>query len=284
MLIDFLHSQIHRRYLQLGFNDGFIECGRFRLHAYERYTDDSIGTLVLIHGLGTSSSTWIRIVPRLDKAWNVLALDLPGFGFSKINSGSLFANLEEMNQSVATLITQKVSHPCALLGHSLGGWLAARYAIVHPETIRLLILVDNAGILCDETLEQGRAFQVESVADLRVLLDKIWRRYPWYFKPFYRAVLKDLRKRRVANFVQSIHAEDFLNDRLNRLTMNVSVVWGKQDGLISLSSAEILKQAIGHAQIHLIDRCGHVPQLERPKEFAEVLRNILRQQTRVATI
>lgn len=279
MLIDFLHNQIHRRYKQLGFSDGFVESGRFTLHSYERYATESIGTLVLIHGLGTSSSTWVRVLPGIDRRWNVIAFDLPGFGFSRINSGAPFATFEELYQSMGTFISQKVITPFVLLGHSLGGWVAAKYAIGHPANINHLVLVDNAGILCDETLEQGRAFQVESVADLRALLNKIWRRYPWYFKPFYRAVLNDLRKRGVADFVRSIRAESFLNDHLAQLRMGVSVVWGTEDRLISPNSVDILKQAIGHARIHLIDRCGHVPQLERPEAFTTVVGEILRQVT-----
>lgn len=278
MLIDLLHRQIRRTLLHLDFKDGLLEYGRFTVHSYERIVAGSPKTLVLIHGLGTSSSTWVRVLPRLDPAWNVLAIDLPGFGFSQIKSGPPFASLEELHQSVKTFITKKVSGPFVLLGHSLGGWLAARFAVEHPENVEHLILVDNAGILCEETLEQGRAFQVDSIADLRALLSKIWMRYPWLFRPFYPAVLKDLKKRHVAAFVQSIHVDDFLNGHLGNLAMKVSIIWGKQDRLISMNAVEILKQSIPHAEVHLVDRCGHVPQLEHPNKFAAILREILRQQ------
>ncbi len=277
MLVDVLHRQIRRRYLRTGFKNGFVECERFSLHFYERSTRESTSTLVLIHGLGTSSSTWVHLIPGLDPRWNVFALDLPGFGFSKINSGSPFARMDELCQSVVTFIETKVPRPFFLLGHSLGGWLAARFAVEHPDNVKHLILVDNAGILCEETLEQGKAFQVESVVDLSKLLNKIWFHYPWYFKPFYRAVLEDLRKRHVADFVRSIQAEDFLNDRLGTLNLKTTIIWGKQDTLISMKSFEILQQLIPRAQVNFIERCGHVPQLEKPKEFVNIIRTILQQ-------
>jgi abhydrolase domain-containing protein 6 len=262
----------------MGFIDGFIESGRFSLHFYERKASGSMNTLILLHGMGTSSSTWVRILPDIDATWNVLALDLPGFGLSSINSGPRFASMDELYRSVVMFFEEKTSRSCLLLGHSLGGWLAARFAAEHPENIKHLILVDNAGILCEETLEQGKAFQVDSIGDLSRLLNKIWFRYPWYFRPFYPAVLNDLQKRNVAEFVRSIHVGDFLNDLLRTLAMNTTVIWGKQDRLISMRAVEILKKSIPRVQVYLIDRCGHVPQLEQPKEFVNIVRKVLQQQ------
>lgn len=204
-----------------------------------------------------------------------MALDLPGFGFSRILHGDSYASIQEMVDTVSAVFALNLAHPVVLVGHSLGGWLAAAFALERPASLRHLVLVDNAGILCDDTGEQGKAFQVETVADLRSLLNRIWMRYPWYFRPFYRAVLRDMKKRRVAEFVRSIQEYDFLNARLGTLKPNVSIVWGKQDRLIGAHTAEIMKQILPHADVLFIDRCGHVPQLEQPKKFAAVLNEIL---------
>jgi len=278
VLIQLLHRQIRRRYHRFGFEDRFLQVGRFTLHSYERYCPDSRGTLVLLHGLGTSSSTWVRILPSLELKSNIVALDLPGFGLSTINAGSRFADIHELQESIVEFIRQRVPGPIILLGHSLGGWLAAKYAVEHAENINHLVLADSAGILCEETMEQGNAFQVESVGDLIRLLDVIWFRYPWYFKPFYPAVLNDMRKRQVAEFVRSIHADDFLNDILGKLTMSVSIIWGKEDKLISMKSVDIMKQSLPNARVYLIDQCGHVPQLEQPKNFAGIIRQALEEE------
>jgi abhydrolase domain-containing protein 6 len=276
--IDLAHKGIRRRYHRAGFASGIVRCGRFSVHYYEHHPPGATMTLVLVHGLGTSSSTWTHVLPKLAGVCNILALDLPGFGFSAINAGSEFAHFRELSDALMAFVRQKTSQPITLLGHSLGGWLAAKLAANNPGLVSHLVLVDNAGILCEDTIEQGKAFQVETVEDLRRLLDLIWFRYPWYFRPFYPAVLSDLRKRNVAEFVRSIHAEDFLNGYLHKLTMTVSIVWGKQDKLISLKSVEIMERSIPHAHVHLLEQCGHVPQLERPKEFVHIVREILQQQ------
>ncbi len=276
--IDFVHQQVRMRYRRAGFASGLFECERFTLRYYERPLPGSSATLVLIHGLGTSSSTWTRVLPELAGICNVLALDLPGFGLSRINTGSEFAVFEELSEALAAFIRQRTTQPILLLGHSLGGWLAAKFAADNPESVRHLLLVNNAGILCEDTVEQGKAFQVESVGDLRRLLDLIWFRYPWYFRPFYHAVLSDLRRRRVAEFVRSIRTENFLNDDLRKLTMDVSIIWGEQDKLISMKSVNIMERSIPRARVYLLKQCGHVPQLECPEEFVYVIREILRRE------
>lgn len=284
MFIDLLHRKIQKRYRQLGFKDGVFKNGRFSLHYYERSNPSGCDTLVLIHGLGTSSSTWVRLLPELDPTWNVLALDLPGFGFSTIDSGRPFAGLQEHVGAVSALIKEKLVRPCILLGHSLGGWIAAKFSVQEPGKVRHLILVDSAGILCDDTIEQGKAFQVNSIRDLKNLLNKVWLHYPWYFQPFYLAVLNDLRRRHVADFVQSIEKDDFLNDHLGQLNTKVTVIWGRQDKLISIKSIEILKRDIPDVEVHLVEQCGHVPQLEGSGEFSNLMRRILEREVSSANI
>jgi abhydrolase domain-containing protein 6 len=276
--IDLVHQQVRRQFHRAGFASGLFECKRFTLHYYERPLPGSPTTLVLLHGLGTSSSTWTRVLPGLAGVCNILALDLPGFGLSRVNNGPGFAVFEELSEAVAAFIRQRTTRPIFLLGHSLGGWLAAKFAADHPESVKHLLLVNNAGILCEDTVGQRTAFQVESVGDMRRLLDLIWFRYPWYFKPFYRAVFSDLRRRSVAEFVGSIRSEDFLNDDLRKLTMDVSIIWGEQDKLISMKSVDIMKRSIPRACVYLLNQCGHVPQLERPDKFVDVIREILRRE------
>ncbi len=275
MLIDLLHKHIQRRYRQLGFEDMYQQWDRFTIHCYQRNVHRAKDTLVLVHGLGTSSSTWVHILPDLAPMWNVLAVDLPGFGFSTIDAGEPLASLPEHVGALAAAVEKTLRHPFLLLGHSLGGWIAGLYAIEHPSRVAHLILADSAGILCDDTVHQAKAFQIDSISDLHRLLDKLWLHYPWYLRLFSPAVLHDMRKRNVRGFIQSIGEDDFLNPHLRELTGKVTVVWGRQDRLISLDSVEVLKKAIPGIEVHFIEDCGHVPQLERPGKFANVLRGIM---------
>jgi abhydrolase domain-containing protein 6 len=279
MVINILHGWIRNKYRRNGFASQKIDIGQCVLHYYERRHSSSSPTIVLLHGLGTSSSTWVNLFPRLNTECNVVALDLPGFGYSQIKDGRPFFLFHELLESLGVFFTNVVQPPFILLGHSLGGWLAAKYAITHPNMVRHLILVDSAGILSGETIRQGEAFQIQTLNDVRKLLDTIWFRYPWYFKPFYPAVRNDLRKRRVSDFVRSIRPEDFVNEDLGKLKMRVSIVWGKEDKLTTSRSLEVLEESISHAAVYRIERCGHVTQLERPNEFIGIVRRLLEDET-----
>jgi pimeloyl-ACP methyl ester carboxylesterase len=118
-------------------------------------------------------------------------------------------------------------------------------------------------------------FTVRSVRDTRRLLNELWFRYPWYFKPFAPGIYEELKERRMGELVASIRPSDALADELSRLTMPVSIIWGEQDAIIPVQCAGMLSSKIPNAIVHIIPRCGHVPQLERPKAFAALVRQVL---------
>ncbi len=281
MFIDLLHQRIRRRYERFGFRSRSLTLDQSSLHYYERPGTDRVRTLILVHGLGTSASTWIHVIPRLDPSWTILAPDLPGFGFSTLPEGKSYFDFDELLRALTIFLDRTARQPFVLLGHSLGGWLAAKYAAHHQQNVRRLILVDNAGILHDQTFELGQAFDLRTLGDVRRLLAKIWVRYPWYFKPFYPAILHDLRKRSVSEFVRSVREENFLNADLRLLRRKLNIVWGRGDRLVTAKSVQMMKTEIPSATVDYIERCGHVPQLENPREFLSVLSNILQQETEV---
>ncbi len=275
MLIDLLHNRVRRRNLRYGYHSRFLNLGTCNLHYYERKGSNPEKTLLLLHGLGTSSSTWVHVLPALGPAWNVLAPDLPGFGFSTLRDPQEFFRLSELVDALAAFVDRTLNTPFVIVGHSLGGWLAAKLAMRRGPLVRRLILVNNAGILHEGILEQANAFDCRTMRDVSRLLNMLWLRYPWYFKAFYPAILHDLRSRHVPEFVRSIQAGDFINAELKNLTMPVSILWGTEDRLFPMTSVEIMKKEVPQAEVILLDKCGHVPQLERPKEFVPALRSIL---------
>jgi pimeloyl-ACP methyl ester carboxylesterase len=214
-------------------------------------------------------------MPELRELGNVSCLDLPGFGFSKITIGDAFFSLQQMDLALEHFIHTSQRLPIILIGHSLGGWIAARYAVKHPDSVSHLILINNAGIRYDGFEQQADTFTLKSVDDVRRLLQQMWFHYPWYFKPFASSIYHTLSKKQVSRFVQAIREEDLLNQSFISLKMPLDVIWGKEDGLISRKSVDIMKQFVPHLNEHFISRCGHVPQLERPRELASILKTIL---------
>ena len=253
----------------------FVDLDSCHLHYYEYEHRSPKRTIVLLHGLGTSSSTWLNIFPYLLSNYRVIAVDLPGFGFSTIQNGKEFFTLRDHDEAIRSFVKQVPLPAFVLIGHSFGGWLAARFAAANSECVEQLVLINNAGIYYRGVEEIPKLFAVTSTAECRKLLERMWYHYPWYFKPFTPAILRDLSSRKVNALVSSIEAGDFLVEELSQLTMPVDVIWGKEDRLLSAESLATMRRLVPRFATHAIYLCGHVPQLERPRDLIGVLDRVL---------
>src|SRR5438270_13126167 len=100
--------------------------------------------IVLIHGLGSSAETWAALMPLLSNECLVYAPDLPGFGKTPLAP-------EGTNISIHVLYLERfldvLGYPrVTLVGNSLGGWIATRFAVEHPERVNRLYLLNGAGL------------------------------------------------------------------------------------------------------------------------------------------
>jgi pimeloyl-ACP methyl ester carboxylesterase len=234
------------------------------------------GTIVLVHGLGTSSSSWVRVLKHLEESHRVIALDLPGFGFSTAEREKGFNTIEEHVEALSELMAVALRTPAILVGQSFGGWIGGRYAARFPERVEHLVLIDAAGINFPGVESLRDLFTVNSVKDTRRLLKNLWYRYPWYYRPFSGSIYRELKSRKMNELVASIGVGDFLVDELQLLSMPVTIIWGKQDRATPVTSVDILRKHIPHSMVHLIDHCGHVPQLECPEILAGILNGAVR--------
>jgi pimeloyl-ACP methyl ester carboxylesterase len=163
----------------------------------------------------------------------------------------------------------------SLLGHSMGGWITMKYALAHRDRVNHLLLVNTAGIYYQGVDKLRDAFILRSTKDTRALLDLIWVKYPWYFRPFTPFIFEDLVSRNVPKIVSSVREEDFVNSDLHRMTMPVSVIWGLGDRLISPEALKILEEKLPARRIYTIPGCGHVPQLQAPGKLLSILHKVL---------
>lgn len=246
------------------------------MHCLVREPRTCEGTLVLVHGLGTSSSTWLKSVGLLPQQLRIIAPDLPGFGFSPVKGPEGFANFQKHRTALTSFLGQVTSEPIILLGHSFGGWLCTWYAATNPELVQHLILVNSVGVYYRGIESLRETFTVKSVSDTQRLLNSLWHRYPWYYRPLTGSIYRELTRRHVNELVASVDFKDLLVEELSRLTMPVSVIWGHNDRVVSHEVIDVFLKIIPRVKLQLLEECGHVPQLERPREFAAALNRALK--------
>lgn len=252
--------------------------------------------LLLLHGIGDSSESWVDLMPALARDHTVIAPDLLGHGASDRPRAdySVAGHANGIRDLLGVLGVDRVT----LVGHSLGGGVAAQFAYQYPERCERLVLVATGGVAREVTpiLRLASAPLAEAVfLPLRFLPVQVTSRV---ILTTLRLVGNDL-GRDNAELVQVL--EGLLDDRARAafartlrsavdwrgqvVTMRdrcylaeaipTLVVWGGEDGVIPAEHAALLAEAMPHCRVELFDEAGHFPHHTDPGRFVAVVRDFL---------
>ena len=229
--------------------------------------------VILLHGLGGSSANWAPTISPLAKKYRVLVPDQIGFGKS---------DKPMLNYRVSTLVDfldgfykQAGVQKASLVGNSLGGFTAAAFAIAHPEKVEKLVLVDAAGFavtgdLDPKVLNGLNPSTRQQVKDLLSLVFYDNRQFSsdMAVDVFLASRVTAGDQYTIQRFIDSIgRGEDMLDGKLGAIKQPTLIIWGREDRLTQLAMGQRFNKEIGGSQLFIIEKCGHVPQLEKPAEF-----------------
>jgi pimeloyl-ACP methyl ester carboxylesterase len=245
--------------------------------------------VVLLHGPGEFAAKWMRVIPDLATTNFVVAPDLPGHGTSTVAAdGPLDA--DRMVAWLGALIERTCASPPALVGHLLGGAIAARFAVDHGDRLSGLVLVDALGLgrfrpspkfalalirflarpsqESDDRLWRRCTFDLDGV---RTQMGESWETFAAYHldrarEPIGKAALRTL-MRKVG--VPAIPAHD-----LNRIEVPTSLIWGQHDVAPRLRIAEAARKRHGWP-LQVIENAANDPAIEAPEAFLAALRAAL---------
>jgi pimeloyl-ACP methyl ester carboxylesterase len=270
-----------------GFRPHFAEFRGVRLRCFAGGTGRP---MVLVHGLGGAATNWTRLAPLLARSRRVIIPDLPGHG----RSGSIgrHADLGAYAESIVAVLEQETTAPAAVVGHSMGGVVALRLAVSHPERVSALALVASAGI--SSTSRRAAAFlaltgllkparhagrlrhYIAPRSSLRALTFGYWGA----------GLARDLTAEAVLGFLEGGHdatdvgaasaalvREDPRVD-LDRVACPALVLWGSQDRIVPLEDGFEYARRL-RAPIRVIAGAGHLLIGERPEECASILEDFL---------
>jgi 4,5:9,10-diseco-3-hydroxy-5,9,17-trioxoandrosta-1(10),2-diene-4-oate hydrolase len=246
--------------------------------------------VILIHGIGGSVEIeWLYTFGPLSEHNRVYGLDLPGFGLSDRPQISYF--LEGMARSVKDFMDVLKIDRAVIVGVSMGGGVALQFAIQFQDRLDKLVIVDSAGL----GRKVSPVFKILSIPGIGSLLmkpglsnsergwkssvydpscvkkDLVENDYKLAVIPgFRRSFLKTLRNGCGIRGVRPRVYKTIL-DGLGSIKSQTLIIWGKQDPLIPVEHAYIADEKIPGSQLHIFDKCGHVPPVEYPEEFVNIV-------------
>ena len=243
-----------------GFRSENVQLGPYRIH----YLAGGQGTpLVLVHGLGGKAENWAAMMPSLSRhGHRVYALDLLGFGRSDRPDVDYSIALQA-DVLLQFFESQQLTR-ADLGGWSMGGWVALKFALAHPDRVRRVVVYDSAGIYFKPRFDPAlfRPTTVEQAQQFLALLTPQASRIP-------RFVVHDLiREVRPTAWVvdrsmKSMQAGgDLLNGKLQPLQAPILIVWGKQDVLVPLFCGEEMRREMPRSSLAIFDGCGHLAPAE----------------------
>lgn len=264
----------------------FLQVDGMRLHLRDSGPRDAPAVL-LLHGFGGSLHTWDAWARGLESSHRVLRFDQPGAGLSAPDRLGAYTD-ERGIAVVAALLDQLGLQRASLVGHSMGGRLAWRFAAAHPERVHKLVLVAPDGF-ASPGFDYGKAPEVGWVTGLlRWTLPRPLLRAS--LAPAYadEAAMPDAVVARYHELLRAPGNRQALLDRMGqlvlqppepwlaRITAPTLLVWGEQDRMIPVANAADYQRLVPRTQLLRLPGVGHLPQEEAPDAALPALAAFLR--------
>ncbi len=236
--------------------------------------DHSAPAVLYLHGTFLGN-LWLDFHLALTQRYHIYAPDTPGFGLSERPNW-----MRDMSDYVLyfrdlldTLGLEKV----ALVGHSLGGWMAAELAVWYPDRVEKLVLCNAAGIRVKGS-PIADLFAMNAQELMMACFDDFSAAAPLvpaeinvdYFVSQYRQLTT------LASLAWNPSYDPKLERRLERVTCPTLIMWGENDRLIPPVYAGAFQRAIPGSEVVMLSGTGHMPMFEKPQEWSKAISDFLR--------
>ena len=266
----------------------FVQAAGLRVHLRDTSPPGAPNApaVLLLHGFGSSLQTWDALADSLQATYRVLRIDLPGAGLTGPDPSGDYSD-ERGVQVLAALLDDLGVQRVALLGHSMGGRLAWRFAAAQPQRVSALVLLAPDGF-ASPGFAYGKPPEVGMLVQLmRHALPKPVLRMglqPAFANP---ALMTDALVDRYHDMMLAPGVRGALIERmqqmrlveptpfLQRITAPVLLLWGAQDQMIPVANAQDYQRAMPGADLVVLPQLGHVPQEEAPAALLQPLQAFL---------
>ncbi len=240
--------------------------------------------VLFIHGLGSSADVWLNIPDIMSSDFHVISIDLPGFGIS--DKPQMDYTLEKFTEILTNFINQiginngKIS----IVGHSLGGYIAAEIAIKNKHLIEKLVLIDSSGMLEEPTPLLEKYFEASmnpSEDSVKKVFEEMLADPTKISSKIVKIFISRMNLPNSKNAFQST-LENSANTQIGLPRLKLIddiptlILWGEKDSAIPLVHSQKFKDALKNSQISIISNTGHAPFVEKPNLVCKMLQKFLK--------
>lgn len=262
---------------------------------YLKFGLDNGPVLIYLHGFAGEKHNFFLTGKFLSKKFQIIVPDIPGFGESSQYLDRTYV-IENYAHWIDDLVQSLGLSKFHLIGDSLGGGIALRYTLDHPEKVLSLVLVDSAGVhpeksrsIYCEFLEGKNLFLLDQPKDFDQFLNRVFHKRPYIPSPIFSFLSREFFHNRLwyekltRDLIQGPYGfsaevptwEQRIDLALNPLLRNIEiptlVVWGEEDSLFPSEIAHIINREIKNSKLVIYPGVGHSPQAEIPWAFVQDL-------------
>ncbi len=238
-----------------------------------QYIEEGQGeVLLLLHGLFGTLSNWKEVLDVFSRDYKVVIPLLPIYHLPM--EKTTVAGLSEF---VAEFIKYKDYGPAVLIGNSLGGHVALYHVLQHPKNVRALVLTGSSGLyentMGSSYVRRGDYDFIRSRVEMTFYDPSVAT--PELVDEVYKVVNDNSKVLKILSMARSAMKEN-LREAIKTIDKPVCLIWGRNDRITPEEVAHEFHQLLPRSELHFIDKCGHAPMMERPKEFTKILGDFLK--------
>jgi pimeloyl-ACP methyl ester carboxylesterase len=259
----------------------FLDVRGNALHVVDMGTDAEGPPLVLVHGFTGSDVDWLDVQGPLADAGRrrVVSYTHRGHGLSGHDEPYTLA---EMVADLEVVVDELGLAPMHLLGHSMGGAVALRYALAHPDHLASLVLMDTSagafGGLGSWTDQLAPAVEAQGMAPIVELMQRFAANLRPEIAERVEHKVSRMDPKAFLGFARALQSAEPLVDRLGELAVpgrTVTVLVGENDGPL-VDAARVLHEGIPGSHLEVVADAGHSPQEDQPEAWLAALERHLR--------
>ncbi len=224
-------------------------------------------TLVLLHGLMGELSNWETTIDYFKQHYHVVVPILPFYDLPLLTLG-----VKSLSKYLHKFLKFKKLNQVVLVGNSLGGHVGLVFTVAHQEFVKALVLAGSSGLY--ENAFGGSFPRRESYDYVREKVEYTFYSPETATKELVDEVFKTINDRsrviRILALAKSAIRHNMAKE-LHKITIPVSLIWGKQDKITPPEVADEFYQLLPNSELNWIDKCGHAPMMEHPDQFNAML-------------